>query len=1503
MKLKLAYERSSGRPADIVVTADTVVQVGEVANWIASVDPLARPAEVESLTLSVAAPGETDFTVLDPARAIGEVAVASGFTVRLVGASGQRPASSGRAVRATLRVVGGPESGREFPLAPGTYTLGRDASCDLVLADDPMVSKQHARVVVGATVEVVDQNSANGLLVDGGLVPRVGLLPGQTVTLGDSVLTVEFASSMPALAYERVVQSGAVPFNRSPRVQPRYPGAQHPRPAVPKEIEKQPFPWLLMVAPIVMGVSMYLVTHNPLSLLFVAMTPMMMLGNYLMSRQRTRRQTDKQVERFTEQLERLRAWFVEETPIERQVRDLEVPSVSEALEAGLNHRQDLFTRRPEHWNFLHLRLGTGRWLSRNSVAAASEQDEGLPEFTDQLESLVAAHRFIDGLPLTEDPLLAGALGVVGPRREAAAVLRGLLVQLTAAHSPAELVTVAMVGAPYADEFAWLKWLPHTSSPQSPLTASPLADSAASVGLLLAQLEELVAVRSAAVDAEARGPLSAELLATVAGAVVGQKEATPPALPVVVVLIAEDAPADRARLVQLTERAAAAGVIPLWLAGTSNGLPAGCRTFLDVTAGSQHGLVGYVRHGVSIPDVVAESVSREEALRFARALSGLVDSGALITDDSDIPRTVPLLSLVGEEMAERADAVVDRWRQNESMHDRSGGKPRPSKRKPSLRALVGQSSLDAMHLDLRSHGPHALVGGTPGSGKSEFLQAWVLGMAAEYSPDRLTFLFVDYKGGAAFADCIKLPHCVGLVTDLSQHLVRRALTSLRAELKHREHVLNQKKAKDLLELERRGDPECPPALVLVIDEFAALVGEIPEFLDGVVDIAQRGRSLGIHVIMATQRPAGVIRDNLRANTNLRIALRMADEVDSNDVIGSSEAAFFDPAIPGRAVAKTGPGRLVAFQSAYAGGWSGRGETEHEIAVHELRFGAETPWLPKKPDVALDPDSADLGPTDQSRLVATIEAAARRAELPVPRRPWLNELRKVIDLVELGPRNDSRLPLGRGDQPDLQRQEIVHFCPDTDGNLAVFGTGGSGKSVVLRTLAAAAGVTPRGGPVDVYALDFASGGLRMLETLPHVGAVITGDDTERVIRLFRTLKDTLDERAKRYPSVNAGSVAEYRINASAPMERRILLLVDGFPAFRAEFEVGAGRAAAYATFQQILSEGRALGMHVVFTADRPGAVPGAVASSVPRRIVLRMAEETMYTLLDVDSDILSSSSPPGRAIIDGVEVQIGLMGGSPNLADQSSALIALGEAIRKTGRPDAAGVGSLPERIDPLELPDSWSGLPVLGLGDETLGPVGFAPEGVVLVAGPPGSGRSNAVAYLAKAVARACPDERMYYLGSRRSGLANEPLWTDVALDPDAAAELAKRLRDEVGLADAAHLTVVVEGLSDFLSSPADGALVDLFKAIKRSDHLLIAESETSTWTTSWALLAEVKAARRGLLLQPESIEGDTILRTTLPRVSRSDFPVGRGFWVDRGKVQRVQVPMAAETGSSPHSGR
>jgi S-DNA-T family DNA segregation ATPase FtsK/SpoIIIE len=1486
VKLKLVYERTPGRTTDITVTVDPGATVGEVAVGIAEADPGRAAESAVDLTLEVSPPLADDFAPLSAEQAIGDVAVASGYRVRLIpdGSAGRRNVDAALVVR----VTGGPDHHREVRLPEGAFTIGRDPDCDLVL-NDPLVSKRHARVEVRDVAEIVDLNSANGLLVDGGLVARLALRTGTTVTLGDTELTFERLDRSASATSSQRIHAGAIPFNRSPRVEVRYPGREFPRPSVPVELEKAPFPWLLMIAPILLGLSMFMITKRVYSLLFVVMTPMMMVGNYMMTRKRQRAQRDHSVAKFLAQLENLESALEEQRPVEQRVRLAEAPGVQELLQAGINHEPQLFTRRPEHWNFLNVRLGIGTTYSRNTVAEQQGIDDTIPEYAVMLDEIVDKFRFVPGVPINEDPMIAGALGVAGERGASAAALRNLLVQLAALHSPAELVMTALAGPAMTAELEWMKWLPHTSSAQSPLTSPPLADSVATATRLLAELEELVDQRASQRDgASLKGPLTAGLAAVGAGSVVGEEppESWPP-LPIVVVVIAGDVPADRGRLVQLTERAASSGVVPIWLASEAAQLPAACRTYLDLAGGLERGRVEFVRHGVSVPDVAVDGVTRDEAIRFSMLISALVDSGAVVADSSDLPRTVSLLSLIGTDMAESSSSVVDRWRQNDSIHNRTDPSPTPLRRHRTLRAIVGQSASSAMHLDLRGQGPHALVGGTTGAGKSEFLQAWVLGMAAEHSPDRVTFLFVDYKGGAAFADCVKLPHCVGLVTDLSPHLVRRALTSLRAELRHREHLLNRKKAKDLVELEKRGDVECPPALVLVIDEFAALVNDVPDFVDGVVDIAQRGRSLGIHLIMATQRPAGVIKDNLRANTNLRVALRMADEMDSADVVGTAEAAAFDPSLPGRGVAKTGPGRLLPFQSAYAGGWTTGGDERHDVAVTELRFGAEVPWpRPEAVDQASDP-----GPTDQARLVESIVSAASSAEIPEPRRPWLNELAGAYDLARLGPRNDRQIVFGFADVPEEQKQEPVYFYPDTDGHLAVYGTGGAGKSVLLRTIAAAAGVTPRGGPVEVYALDFAAGGLRMLETLPHVGAVISGDDHERVVRLFRTLKARLEQRSREYPAHSASTVAEYRVKADRPEEPRILLLIDGYPAFRDDFEAVTGRNEYYSVFQQLLNEGRSLGMHVILTADRPGSVPSSVASSVPRRVVMRLAEDTMYTLLDVEADVITPASPPGRAIVDSVEVQVAILGGAPGMSEQAAAMHALARAIRDTGRQPAPPIGSLPTEYPAADLPNDLDGSPVLGISDVDLAPLAFEPSGVFLLGGGPYSGRTNGLLWLVGSLERALDRPRMFYLGNRRSPVAALRVWERSATSLDDIAALAKELNAELSEVENERCVVVIEGLAEAVSSIADGPLLELVKTVKRSDHFLVAESETSTWTSSWPLLNEVKSARRGLLLQPDAIEGDTIMRTAFPRVKRADFPPGRGLFVHAGKVVTVQLPL------------
>lgn len=1483
MRIKLTLRRPEDRLTDLEVTADATATVADVANALYLADPMRSQTEPpEGLTLQVQDPGAgrgaAGVRALQRDVDLIQAGLRSGSVVSIAQSSTQytsRSESRGAAV-ALLRVLSGPEEGREFSLPSGASDIGREGDLDIRLAD-PMLSKRHCRINVGETIEVVDLQSSNGVLIGGEQVQRAVIGPSDTVLIGQTTFSVIALHRLGGTA----PTSPVVEFNRSPRVVPRFPYRPLKAPTPPKEPQPQFFPIFMLFAPLLIGTFMFTITGSPFSLMFVVMMPMMATAGYLNRKFQQKKQFERQIRNFEEGLASLKRRVTAAQDLERAVRLVETPSAADAVDSAFRLGRLLWTHRPEHDAYATVRLGLGIAESRVGIDMPGEND-AITEYYDMLDDMREEYRMIAGVPIVADLREAGNIGVAGGGADADGVARGIVTQLFALHSPAELAIAALTSRSSREMWDWLKWLPHTASPHSPLPGDHLADTPGRGTALLARIEELIESRSGGAPAELRTPLHPDITAD---------PPTPPApiTPNLVVIVEDDAPVDRARLVRIAERGPDVGVHVVWCAANVAALPAACRSYISVDEAIDGANAGHVRLGERFYPVTVETVAVEVAAGVARHLSPVVDAGVPIDDDSDLPRAISYLRLAGTDLAERSEAIIERWKQNNSLTPRDGSPPQSRKHDATLRGLIGHNGQDAFHLDLRTQGPHALVGGTTGAGKSEFLQAWVMGMATAHSPDRVTFLFVDYKGGAAFADAVALPHAVGLVTDLSPHLVRRALTSLRAELHYREHLLNRKKAKDLVSLERTGDPEAPPSLIIIVDEFAALAKEIPEFVDGVVDIAARGRSLGLHLILATQRPAGVIKDNLRANTNLRIALRMADEADSKDILGDAMAAHFDPGIPGRAAAKTGPGRIATFQTGYAGGWTTDEPERARIDIVEKAFGTGDKWdIPAPPTATV----TDPGPNDISRMVATIRAAAEQAGVPTPRKPWLSELAPAYDLSRLPTqRTDENLLLGVMDVPEDQAQPTVSYLPDTDGNMAIYGTGGSGKSTTLRTIAISAASTVRGGPVHVYGLDFGASGLSMLEELPHVGSIVPGDDEERVIRLLRTLRQVIDERARDFAKVRAGSIAEYRELAGRPDTPRILLLVDGMAAFREAYDYSQ-LSKWFTTFVQIATDGRQVGVHVIVTGDRPNAIPTSLGSSIQRRLVHRMASDEDYAAFGEAKDVLSKSSPPGRAILNGHEVQIAVHGGDANVAIQSREVSKLAEAMRRAGVAQAPPIVTLPERVELSTLRPVVDGRPVLGLGDETLSEVTFEPRGAFMVTGPMSSGRTTAVLTIARGLMALDQPMRRVRFSARRTPLTGAAgVWDVEASDPETVKELAGQLRHTVesGSVGEGQLALFIDGVADFTGTGVENDLDKLIRACTREGQFVVGENESASWSQAYVLAQPFKAGRRGLLLQPGEMDGDTLLGTGLGKVRRADFPAGRGFLVASGRATKLQV--------------
>jgi S-DNA-T family DNA segregation ATPase FtsK/SpoIIIE len=1479
MKLKVTLE-GSGDPADLAITLDSQTTVGQLADHLVAVNPAQGSASRLQSGQHTLALVDENHRAVDPRATVSESGLTSGSRVSIT----RRTAgyTDPNRVAAKVIVLVGPDAGREYTLPGGSAYIGRGRGCEVQLSDQS-VSRRHVKVVVGEQIEVSDLGSSNGILVSDEQVDRAVLGPGDVLTLGETSLQIVGGGSIAASITR--TEGGMLAFSRSPVINPIYEGKTYGLPDLPERGKPPRMPWAMMLIPILMGAMMFGITRSPFSLIFMLMMPLMYVAMNYEGRRTNRLDFEEAMRDFREDVGFLVEDIEGDQEVEETSRRRENPSAQEARDAAERHAPLMWSRRPGEPGFLEFRLGLAEMPSRSTIempAIGRSKAEAWLELSRQMEGLST----VESVPVLGEPLRHGAIGVAGPREQALDVARALVAQVAALHSPAEVVIGAITSTSTAGDWAWLKWLPHVGSVHSPVSVRHTAASAQSASALLEEVDDAFAETG-------KDPGQGQPYAAAGG--------------VHMVLVVEnDAPVSRARLVSLAEGAYRRGIALIWVAPVTDQLPAACRTFVQVGKdGSAE--VGFVGDATVVVPVEPDRLDAQSAARLSRQMSASTDAGALVSDDSDLPRSVSFLTLVGPELATSERAVVERWGENRSILTGPFAPEHPVKKPGSLRAVLGQSSQGTYSLDLRTDGPHALVGGTTGAGKSETLQAWILGMASAHSPQRVTFLLVDYKGGSAFRDCVNLPHTVGMVTDLSPHLVRRALASLSAELHHRERLLERHRAKDLIELERRGEVEAPPSLIIIVDEFAALVQEVPDFVDGVVNIAQRGRSLGIHLILATQRPAGVIKDNLRANTNLRIALRMADESDSDDVLGTTDAAFFDPAIPGRGMAKSGPGRLVPFQSGYAGGWTSDETPRADIQVETLTFGTSKQWElpPLSPEEQIAIEQEDRGPTDIQRLVQTIRSASDLAEIPDPRKPWLPDMLEVYDLADLPTeRRDDQLVFGILDDPDHQQQPTVAFRPDLEGNLAVFGASGSGKSALLRTFAVTAGFTVRGGPCHVYGLDFGNRGLSMLQSLPHVGSIVNGDDHERVARLLRTLRQTIDERAVRYSSANAASITEYRRVTGENDEPRILVLLDGLVAFRQTYE-SARMSHWMDLLQALLSDGRPVGVHFIISVDQRNGLPTQLGSAVQSRIILRMATADDYSTFDVPSDVLTQGSPPGRALYGGREVQCAVLGGTQTVMDQAKAIEGFARTMRRAGAPEAPAIGSLTDNVRLVDLPERTSeGKPVVGIGARELAPVGMEPTGGFIITGQSGSGRTTALVTVHEALRRCdAVDEMHLYTLRKRSDLLDLPGWTVTATTEseisDAAEELAERYKDDEVTG---RVAIFLEKVNDLADSMAEDRIEKVVKRSLDSEHLVVAEGDSGFFNSGYGLPGLLRAARSGLILHPDEGDASLIFRAAFPGFNATGAPEGRGFIAQRGQQDLVQVALpSVPTDRSPRS--
>ncbi|MFK4104788.1 type VII secretion protein EccCb [Streptomyces sp. NPDC019531] len=798
------------------------------------------------------------------------------------------------------------------------------------------------------------------------------------------------------------------------------------------------------------------------------------------------------------------------------------------------------------------------------------------------------------------------------------------------------------------------------------------------------------------------------------------------------------------------------------------------------------------------------------------------------------------------------------------------------------------------------GPHGLCVGATGSGKSELLRTLVLGLAVTHSPETLNFVMVDFKGGATFAEMRRLPHTAAVITNLADDLslVGRLGDAVSGELTRRQELLraagHYANVHDYERARAAGAPLAPlPTVVLVIDEFAELLTAEPRFLDTLISIGRIGRSLGIHLLLSSQRlEAGRLR-GLDTYLSYRIGLRTFSADESRAVLGVPDA-YRLPSVPGTGYLKFDMEHMVNFRAAYASGWIGRderaadGDSPMEVILKRLEnLGppAHQIWLP---------------PLDQAPPLDALLPGLTAVESRGLTQPGYGGAGRLV------------VPVGLVDKPYEQRRDVLWGdFSGAAGNMLVTGAAQSGKSTLLRTLVASFALTHTPEEVQFYGLDFGGGGMTAVAELPHVGGVATRLDPERVRRTVAEVAWILAQREEYFRVAGIKSMADYRRRrALGEITDQpwgdVFLVIDGWGGFRHDYE------SLEATVTDIASRGLGYGVHVVLATDRAVGVRPALKDQIGLRLELRIADPKASELSpSVAADIPAGA--PGRGQ---TPDKLHFMAAVPRIDGVASdgalseATAAMVRSVAQAWRgPTAPAVRVLPRELPAGLLPkgdDHPDRGVAFGIDEAELRPVfvDFEADPLFLVFGESESGKSALLRLLAKQICeRYTPEEARVLLVDPRLSLLGAVPETHLAEHMTAARSLDQRMdwlqqlfRMRMPTEDvtpeqlrarswwSGPMTFVIIDDYDLVETASRNALAGL------SDHLPFARDTGICFVIARSTVGAHRAGyepfmqrmdqvgARGVVLSGDPGEG-SLIGGVRPR----PLPPGRGQFVSRGR--------------------
>ncbi len=1241
--------------------------------------------------------------------------------------------------------------------------------------------------------------------------------------------------------------------------------------------------------------------------------------------QRTRR---TQRERYLEYLEELRDELgTGERERRRQSQLLNPPP--EALYDLVRDPARLWERRRQDADFLRVRVGTGDVpvqelvVGQNSAGGVMTPPD--PFMLNEARALQNRFATATDFPLTVPLDRAGNVSVVGDREGVLRVARALLIQAAVTHAPDDVAVALGIPGDQLTAWEWAKWLPHVLDPgehDGPVAARRIAPSLAQLAALCR--DDLRQRASYAAEVR-RGLSDRDALRMTGRLLVVSDEYGETAVELPRPDTAVDLPDMGVTVLHLLEQR----------------VHEPDQVTVRITVEGDRVTVEDLRETSTVAQGSSDAVSVAGAEGLARMLAPLRLSAEPAGEGTPVSGPVDFPGLLG--IDDPAALDIERlWA--------------PRSERAFLRVPIGLTDRhESVLLDLKESselgmGPHGLCVGATGSGKSELLRTLVLALTATHSPEDLALVLVDYKGGATFAPFTDLPHVAGVITNLENQagLVERVHSSLAGEVKRRQQVL--KDAGNIADIghyaalraTRRPDLEPLPHLFVVIDEFGELLTAKPDFIDLFLSIGRIGRSIGVHLLLSSQRIEGGKLKGLDTYLSYRLGLRTFSADESRTVLDTTDA-FHLPPLPGFGYLKVDTSTYERFKAGYVSG-AYRGPALHDKQDDEP---LASPYPTYNTLGAPHEDAAEeyaatkreTGPTVMSVMVGQLATAA-----PPVRRIWLPPLPDAITLdtaagpleadtegLRLAHRDGAmRVPLGILDDPAKQwQQPWLLDLTVAGGHTAVIGGPQSGKTTLLRTLALSLALTHTPHDVAVYGLDLVGGGLSALAGLPHVGGIAGRADHERAARTVAEVRTMLGQREELFRAHGIDSIDQLRhLRAQGKLPQLgstdIVLLVDGFGALRDEF------AELDDAVADLLKRGGGYGIHVVAGMLRWNDVRIATQSMFGTRVELRLNDPADSSIDRKLSETLSPDTP-GRVLTDGklfAQVALPRIDNRPGTGDLASVLERSARTIRAGWHGDvAAPVRVLPTRLPAAKLPSPTAeprAIPI-GVDQDALAPALlnlFGSDQHLLILGDNECGKTNLLKLIVRQLVDRYGDEELVFgvFDPRRGlrGAVPEPYRGGyahnaklaAALATGIATELEKRLPetadpDAVGAEPSftgPRIVILVDDY-DILTTAGQQPLAPFLPYISSAQdiglHFVIARR---TAGSSRALYEPLLTTLRETGTTALLMTGDRTEGQLFPGLYASAQPPGRGTLVRRGRHhQLIQTALTDEADEEPGS--